>query len=85
VEARERTPTDTVPAARITRMLALRTIDMTIASSLDIRVTFNVLLEHVLAQLHPDAAAVLLFNPDLNVLRMRPGGASGERRLPRLG
>jgi HD-GYP domain-containing protein (c-di-GMP phosphodiesterase class II)/nitrate/nitrite-specific signal transduction histidine kinase len=39
---------------------ALHGIDMAIASSLDVRVTLNVLLDHVMAQLGVDAAAVLL-------------------------
>ncbi|MEJ2685089.1 MAG: PAS domain S-box protein [Candidatus Sulfobium sp.] len=42
---------------------ALRTIDITITSSLDLRITLNVLLEQVLAQIPVDAASILLLNP----------------------
>ncbi|MEW5745328.1 MAG: HD domain-containing phosphohydrolase [Nitrospirota bacterium] len=41
---------------------ALRTIDMSITSSLDLRVTLNVFLDQVLTQLGVDAADVLLTN-----------------------
>ncbi len=48
---------------RLQRLYALHAIDMAISASLDLRVTLNVLLEHVTTQLHTDAATVLLFNP----------------------
>jgi PAS domain S-box-containing protein/putative nucleotidyltransferase with HDIG domain len=41
---------------------ALRSIDIAITSSLDLTVTLNVFLEHVIAQLHADAADVMLLN-----------------------
>ena len=44
-------------------LTALRTIDMTITSSLDLRVTLNILLDQVLAHLPVDAASILLLNP----------------------
>jgi len=42
---------------------ALRTIDIAITSSLDLRITLDVFLNEVLGQLHVDAADVLLLNP----------------------
>ncbi|RYG70153.1 response regulator [bacterium] len=45
------------------RLTALRDIDMAITSSLDLRVTLNVLLDQVTSQLQVDAADVLLLNP----------------------
>lgn len=48
---------------RLQRLYALHAIDMAISASLDLRVTLNVLLEHVTNQLHTDAATVLLLNP----------------------
>jgi len=48
---------------RFQRLSALHGIDMAITSSLDLRVTLNVLLDHVTSQLKTDAATVLLFNP----------------------
>lgn len=44
------------------RLAALRAIDMAITSSLDLRVTFNVFLEQVTANLNVDAAAILLLD-----------------------
>lgn len=48
---------------RLQQLSALHAIDMAISSSLDLRVTLNILLEHVTNQLHTDAATVLLLNP----------------------
>jgi len=45
------------------RITALRDIDRTISSSLDLQLTLNRLLGQVIEQLEVDAAAVLLFNP----------------------
>lgn len=65
------------------RLSALHTIDVAISSSLDLRVTLNVFLEQVTSQLHVDAAAVLLLNPELQLLEyaagrgFRRGGMSG--------
>jgi PAS domain S-box-containing protein/putative nucleotidyltransferase with HDIG domain len=53
---------------QVHRLSALRAIDTAISSSLDLRVSLNVLLEHVTAELRVDAAAVLLLNPSLNEL-----------------
>jgi PAS domain S-box-containing protein len=47
----------------IQRIQALRTIDMAISGSLDLRVTLNVLLDQVTTHLNIDSAAILLLNP----------------------
>lgn len=44
------------------RMTALRAIDLAITSSLDVRLTLNILLSQIISQLDIDAAAVLLFS-----------------------
>lgn len=44
------------------RLTALRTIDMAITSSFDMRVTFHIFLEQVSANLNVDAVQILLFN-----------------------
>jgi PAS domain S-box-containing protein len=62
---------------RLRQLQALRDIDMAISSSLDLRLTLNVLLENVLAQLQVDAAAVLLYNPVVQILEY--GAAQGFR------
>lgn len=47
---------------RLKLVQALRNIDLAIAGSLDLRVTFSVVLDEITAQLGMDAAAILLFN-----------------------
>ncbi|HZD55662.1 MAG TPA: HD domain-containing phosphohydrolase, partial [Anaerolineales bacterium] len=58
---------------RMQRLDALRSIDLAISSSLDLRVTLNVLLEQVLSLLNVHAADVLLLNPQTQVLTYRAG------------
>ena len=53
---------------RLKYMTAVQQIDSAINSSLDLRVTFNVLLARMLEQLHADAGDVLLFDPHLHCL-----------------
>ncbi len=50
------------------RLSALRTTDIAINSSLDLRVTLDVLLEQVTSQLQVDAADVLVLNPHTHEL-----------------
>ncbi len=49
---------------QLQRLLALRNIDLAITSSLDLRLTLQVLLEQVRGQLQVDAADVFLCRPD---------------------
>ena len=60
-------------AHRVEQLQALQTIDRAIAASFDLRVTLNVLLEHVATQLQVDAAAVLLLDPHLQTLDYAAG------------
>lgn len=53
---------------RLQRLYALHAIDMAISASLDLRVTLNILLEHVTSQLNTDAATVLLMNNSTGIL-----------------
>lgn len=53
---------------RLQRLYALHAIDMAISASLDLRVTLNILLEHVTTQLNTDAATVLLMNASTGIL-----------------
>ena len=46
--------------SQLTRMSALHDIDVAISSSMDLQVTLNILLDHVITQLKCDAADVLL-------------------------
>ena len=53
---------------QIERLAALHDIDLVINSSLDLRVTLNILLDQVVEKLDVDAAAVLLLNPKSQIL-----------------
>jgi len=48
---------------QIQKLSALRSIDLAISSTMDIRVTLKIYIEHVITQLGVDAANVLLLNP----------------------
>lgn len=70
----------------IDRLTALRAIDAAIASSLDLSLALNVLLDQVTAQLQVDAAAVLRLNPHTHVLELAAarGFRSNEIQRTRL-
>ncbi len=50
------------------KLSALRSIDLTISSSLDLRVILKIFIEHVVNELGVDAANVLLLNPHTRIL-----------------
>ncbi len=58
---------------QLQRLSALRSIDTAIASSMDLNITLNVVLEQVISQLHVDACLVLLLNNSLNELQFAAG------------
>jgi PAS domain S-box-containing protein/putative nucleotidyltransferase with HDIG domain len=58
---------------RLAHLDALHTVDMAISSSLDLRITLDVLLDQVTAQLHVDAADILLLRPQTRMLEMAAG------------
>jgi len=60
-------------AQRLRRLDALRTIDMAITSSLDLRLTLEIFLNQVTTQLGIHAAAVLLFDPHSQMLEYAAG------------
>jgi PAS domain S-box-containing protein len=55
------------------RLAALRNIDMAIMSSLDLRLTLNVLIDQATAHLNVDAAALYLLNPHTQMLDYATG------------
>jgi PAS domain S-box-containing protein len=57
----------------LNRLSALRSMDKAISSSFDLRVTLNVLLDQITAQLKVDAADVLLFNEYIQALEYASG------------
>jgi putative nucleotidyltransferase with HDIG domain len=58
---------------RLKRIHALHTIDQTITTSLSLRVTLNVLIYQVTTQLDVHAAAVLLYDPEMERLDYAAG------------
>jgi PAS domain S-box-containing protein/putative nucleotidyltransferase with HDIG domain len=55
------------------RLTALRTIDVAITASVDLRVTLAIFLDQVTAQLQVDAADILLLRPHTNLLEYAAG------------
>jgi len=64
----ERQQAQALAQRQIERLAALRTIDTTITSSLDLNVTLSVILDQLVEQLQVDAAAVLLRKPYTQIL-----------------
>ncbi len=58
---------------QLRRLAALRSIDLAIASSLDLNLALSAVLGQVTAQLNADAADILLFNPHNNSLEFANG------------
>jgi len=58
---------------QLERLTALRTIDLAISSSMDLRVTLNILLEQVTTRLSVDATDVLLLSPHTQMLEFVAG------------
>ena len=58
---------------RLDHLQTLRAMDQVIASSLDLRITLNILLKHTIAQLNVDAADVLLLHPYQQTLQHAAG------------
>ncbi|MBI5750213.1 MAG: PAS domain S-box protein [Nitrospinae bacterium] len=63
---------------QLDRLAALRSIDMAITASLDLRVTFNVILEQIAATIHADASDILLLNP--HTLRLEYAAGRGPHK-----
>lgn len=68
---------------RIQRLAALRNIDITITASLDLRLTLDILLGQVTSHLNVDAASVLLFNSNLQVLEYVTGNGFRTNTISR--
>lgn len=72
---------------QIRKLTSLRDIDTAIASSIDLRVTLNILVDQAMAQLQPDALDILIYNPHLQTLETiaSAGFHSSSRRQSRIG
>jgi HD-GYP domain-containing protein (c-di-GMP phosphodiesterase class II) len=69
---------------RLQRLTALRTIDQAISTSLDLRLTLNILLGQITTQLGVDAAAILRYNPILQTLEFAAGNGFHSTAVERL-
>lgn len=58
---------------QVRRLTSLRDIDAAIASSFDLRLTLNILMDHTLNHLGLDAVNIGLYHPDLQTLTYLPG------------
>jgi len=58
------------------RLSALRNIDMAITSSLDMRISIEIILNGVANQLHMDACDILFLNPHTQTLEYIAGRGS---------
>ncbi len=58
---------------RLDHLQALRTIDVAIMSSTDLRITLTIVLDEAVRQLQVDAAAVLLIDPQIQTLTYAAG------------
>jgi PAS domain S-box-containing protein len=58
---------------RLAQLQALNHVDQTISASTDLRMTLNILLEHVVTQLKVDATDVLLLSPHTHTLEYAAG------------
>ena len=67
-EVAERRKAEQKIGEQLERQRALTAVESAITSSLDLSLTLNVFIEQVMSQLHTDAAAVLLYDPDLQEL-----------------
>lgn len=66
---------------QIDRLSSLRTIDLAISNSLDLRISLNTVLEQVTTQLEVDAASVLLMHADTNRLEYAAGRGFRTRAI----
>lgn len=71
---------------QLRQLSVLRTIDLAIASGLDLKLLLSMLLDQVMALLHIDAACVLLLSPETNSLQLHSskGFKTGELKSVRL-
>jgi HD-GYP domain-containing protein (c-di-GMP phosphodiesterase class II) len=68
---------------QIRHLTVLRDIDTAISSSFDLQVTLEYIINHAIKELEVDAAAILLYNPDLQALSIYSHtGYNNKRKHP---
>jgi putative nucleotidyltransferase with HDIG domain len=73
IEISERRKAEAKIANQLQRLSVLRTIDLVITTSFDLRVTLEIILQHVVTQLQVDAAAILTYDPAATELEFAAG------------
>jgi len=68
---------------QVEHLRALRMIDTTITASTDLHLSLKIILQHALAQLHVDAADILLLNPYTHMLEYTAGLGFRTRGIER--
>ena len=66
---------------RLERLASLRQIDQAITGSMDLNITLNILIGHILQRLEVDAAAVLLYRVEMQSLEFVAGQGFRTRAL----
>ena len=66
---------------QLQRLNALRIVDTAITASLELRITLDVLIYHVIAQLGVHAATIMLFNPYTQTLEYGAGSGFSTRNI----
>ena len=69
---------------RLQRLSTLHAIDLAISASVDLHVTLKILLEHVIGQLHVDAADILLLHVHMQTLEYATGQGFRTRNVERI-
>ncbi len=69
----ERNRKEELVLSRYRRLAALRNAELTVTSNLDLRFTLNGLIEQAISALRADAADVLLYNPETQMLEFAAG------------
>ena len=64
------------------RLTVLNEIEMTVSSSFDLHLTFEILLDRLTTQLEADAADILLYNPTAQRLSYETGKGFNSRQAP---
>ncbi|MBN1453051.1 MAG: GAF domain-containing protein [Anaerolineales bacterium] len=65
---------------QIRQLTVLRDIDTAISSSFDLQVTLDFLISHAIKELNVDAAAILVYNPDLQALSLHSSNGFIDNR-----
>ena len=69
---------------RLRRLTTLKTIDLAITSTVDLKVILDILIDQIVNQLGVDAASIWLFDPITQLLEYRAGRGFQQRGLQEL-